>query len=419
MKRRRALPFFNAVDRQNFQLTTLSTPRADAIVKMNPLKNNSAYATAAPNSSNAPCDGAAERLEQTLGTRVIYDVDELCERLELPCELADAFKEASRDFPIAFPESLLARVPKGTIDDPVLRQFLPDARELEKTTGFSDDPLCEFGADTNARANSDTRANSRELADCVLHKYAGRVLFLTTNACAARCRFCFRRRFPKNRVLIPFGTNPSKVEARLTRAFAPFRDDPTITEIIFSGGDPLTLSNAILKNLFHSIKNFRYVNRARLHSRVPILAPSRIDANFPAFVDFSSYDEESPLILHIVLHVNSSKEIDSAAKRAILTLREKGYALTSQTVLLRGVNDSADALVELYETLIDLGVIPYYLHQLDRVQGAAHFETSVERGRELIREISARLPGYAVPKYAREIPGQPMKTNLFDVTNEF
>jgi len=358
----------------------------------------------------APCQRALNPLEQTLGTRIITDVKELCERLELPRELTETLKEPSRAFPLAFPESLLARVAKGTLDDPVLRQFLPDERELERTPGFSDDPLCEFD-ESNAPC-------SYEIADCVLHKYAGRVLFLTTNSCAARCRFCFRRNFPKNRVLLANGTDPSEVRERLNRAFAPFQDDPTIVEIIFSGGDPLTLPNELLKNLLHSIKKFRYVNRVRFHSRVPILAPRRIDADFPAFADFSSYDEIAPLILHMTLHVDSAREIDDDVKRAILALREKGYVLTSQTTLLKGVNDSADALVELYGKLIDLGVVPYYLHQLDRVQGAAHFETTVERGRELIREISARLPGYAVPKYARETPGRPMKINLLDEANE-
>jgi KamA family protein len=274
----------------------------------------------------------------------------------------------------------------------------------------------------------------------LLQKYAGRVLALTTNACAARCRFCFRRHFPKDRTLFPLPTDGhdgfnassasfeeqsnavdvSKVaKAHFDRIFAGVRADASISELIFSGGDPLTLDDAELRTLLHYIRTIESVKRVRFHSRVPILCPGRVGDSFPSADEFAQPTPDAPsdatrlpLVLHLTLHVNSANEIDSEVERALLSLRRRGYILTSQTVLLQGVNDSADALAALFEKLIDVGVLPYYLHQLDRTQGAAAFEVSPERGLEIVRRLGERLPGYAVPRYVRELPNRPMKTKI-------
>ncbi|MBR4834257.1 MAG: EF-P beta-lysylation protein EpmB [Thermoguttaceae bacterium] len=368
-------------------------------------------------------------LEKTLNARLIVDVDEFCRRLELPGDFAKEAREAARSFPFLFPESALSRIRKGDPNDPLLKQFLPNPNELEIVPGFETDPLDEQGELAYPEA------------PCLLQKYAGRVLTLTTNACAARCRFCFRRHFPKNRALFPLPTNGrdgfnnspgvsfegqanavdvlNVAKAHFDRIFAGVRADSSISELIFSGGDPLALDDAELRTLLHYIRTIESVKRVRFHSRVPILCPGRVGDSFPSADEFAQPEPSAPgdatrlpLVLHLTLHVNSANEIDSEVERALLSLRRRGYVLTSQTVLLKGVNDSVDALAALFEKLIDVGVLPYYLHQLDRTQGAAAFEVPTERGLEIVRQLGERLPGYAVPRYVRELPNRPMKSKI-------
>ena len=362
---------------------------------------------------NSLRQGSRSAIERILKTRLINDPNELTQLLKLENCVATQIEDAARIFPIIFPESLLNRVQKGVNDDPILLQFLPSPKELVTTRGFSCDPLneqeqtpCELGKSSTPFA---------------LQKYYGRVLIIATNACACQCRFCFRRYFPKDRALFPLPgcqndnscNRQNHALSYLRHALKSIRNDETISEIILSGGDPLTLSNSDLKLLLHYIGTIAHVKRVRIHSRVPILAPQRIDEDFPTLEDFQSQNLCDPRALHLVLHVNTPNEIDENVANALFTLRRKGFVLTSQTTLLKGVNDDADTLTTLYEKLVNLGTLPYYLHQLDKVQGAAHFETSVETGKEIIMQLSARLPGYAVPRYVREIPGRPMKTNLF------
>ena len=350
------------------------------------------------------------KLEHVLKTRLISDVHELTERLELERIVSPGMLEATQTLPMLFPESMLNRIRKGDPNDPILLQFIPSPRELEETPGFDRDPLCEQEQSASVALT--------DVSSCILQKYYGRVLVIATNACACQCRFCFRRYFPKNRALFPSFAGsgmPSENDAisRIEQAFKPIQDDDTISEIILSGGDPLTLSNGNLKALLHYIGSIAHVKRVRFHSRVPILSPQRIDDGFPTCEDFPSVTPAVPRTLHLVLHVDSPNEIDEGVSTALVALRRKGFVLTSQTTLLRGVNDNAETLVALYDKLVNLGVLPYYLHQLDRVQGAAHFETPIAVGKEIIKRLSARLPGYAVPRYVREIPGRMMKTNLF------
>ena len=362
---------------------------------------------------NSLRQGCQSEIELVLKTRLINNLHELTQRLRIENYITSETKEAARTFPVLFPESLLNRVPKGVPDDPILLQFMPSPQELETTHGFSCDPLNEQTQDSSERQTNEP--------PFILKKYYGRVLIIATNACACQCRFCFRRYFPKDRALFPFTEQrtvktcdqQNKAVSYLHHVFESIQKDETISEIILSGGDPLTLSNNNLKFLLHYIGTITHVKRVRIHSRVPVLAPQRIDEDFPTLEDFHSQNLCDPRTLHLVLHVNTPGEIDEDVAKALSTLRRKGFILTSQTTLLKGVNDDAETLVTLYEKLINLGTLPYYLHQLDKVQGAAHFETSVALGKEIIKQLSSRLPGYAVPRYVREIPGKPMKTNLF------
>lgn len=349
-------------------------------------------------------------LEATLKTRFITDLAELCQRLELPVELTSSLQAAAQAFRVFFPESLLDRVQKGTQNDPIVKQFLPDPRELDKIDGFVLDPLCEQKSSNNVAH-----------ANCILQKYSGRALVVTNYTCAARCRFCFRRHTHES-TLFPIPTEyvdaeGARVKDYYDAIFSSIARDSSIHEIIFSGGDPLTLPNDRLKSLLHYIKSLDNVNRVRFHSRVPVLTPARIDDDFPGDQDLNANANGKTLVLHLTLHVNSPNELDANVAQALKKLRNKGYILTSQTVLLKGINDSEDVLVELFEKLADFGVVPYYLHQLDRVSGAAHFETPMEEGLALMKRIADRLPGYAVPKYVREIPGRGSKVNLLAEPN--
>lgn len=363
------------------------------------------------------------RLEKTLHTRFITDLNELCERLNLSKELSSSLKEATNKYSFLIPESLLDRVKINDLNDPVLKQFLPSPQELEKKEGFVRDPLSESSEDENAPVDAPSpKGNS-----CLLQKYANRVLIISSNACAGHCRFCFRRNLhPRPLFPIPqeFSSNRNEEannaanfrekdsSAYFDQVFRSVRINPNVNEVILSGGDPLTLSNDQLKTLLDYIKTIRTVKRVRFHSRVPILVPNRIDDDFPACEDVDPSNNGAMLVLHLVVHVNSPNEINNRVAKALLELRKRGYVLTSQTTLLKGINDTSDTLVELFEKLANCGVVPYYLHQLDRVQGAAHFETTVKKGLQLMKQISERLPGYAVPKYVREIPGRKSKVNL-------
>ncbi len=359
------------------------------------------------------------RLESTLQTRIITSLSELSEKLNLPGLTTPHHYETTRAFPIQIPESTLKRIEPCRYDDPILLQFAPAPLELVSAPGYSKDPLCEWASD---RVCETPHTNSKAPSQCILQKYNGRALVITTNACAAKCRFCFRRHFPQNRALFPIplkyrehnptGLQTASANSYFDAVFAPIRADETISELILSGGDPLTLTDNELRALFHYIRTVKSVKRVRIHSRAPILTPGRISDEFPSAEEINRDGDGTPLVLHMSLHVNSPNEIDSQATTAILSLRRKGYVLTSQTVLLKGVNDRLETLQALYEKLINLGVVPYYLFQLDHVQGAAHWEVSDELGRKLIRQLSVYLPGYAVPRFAREFPNRPSKTNL-------
>lgn len=320
---------------------------------------------------------------QTVLAESVTDAAELCRLLQLPEQVEAGAREAARRFQVLAPRPFLARIRRGDPADPLLRQILPTAAELRPAAGFSADPLGEAAASP---------------VPGLLSKYQGRSLIVATRLCGVHCRFCFRRH--QTDLL---GEGDSRhLEDAIHRAAA----DPERTEVILSGGDPLMLDDARLGRLAARIASIPQVRRLRVHTRLPVLIPQRVTPGLLAAI------RATRLAVIFVLHVNHAAEIDAQVAAAIAALADAGIPLLSQSVLLRGVNDNLDALVQLFERLVDLRVIPYYLHQLDRVAGAAHFEVSETAGRRLVREMRKRLPGYAVPRYVRDIPGSPYKKPL-------
>ncbi len=283
-------------------------------------------------------------------------------------------------FPLNLPFRLAEKIQKGTLDDPILKQFLPTQKENVKTPGFILDPV----ADTTFRQEAK-----------LLKKYQGRALLVTTSACVMNCRFCFRQNFPYE------VSYPS-----FEKEIAAIAEDPSIHEIILSGGDPLSLSDATLGGLLKELGAISHLKRIRFHTRFPIGIPERITESFLQLL------KSIPQQIWFVIHCNHPRELDEDIFAHLRKLQHQGVLVANQWVLLRVINDDADTLRELCEVLVDHGIVPYYLHQLDRVQGAAHFEVPEEEGRALIEEVSCRLPGYAIPRYVREIPGEPFKTPL-------
>lgn len=313
--------------------------------------------------------------------RAIRDLQTLAERLHL--SRSDLSPEAAATFPLLVPESYFQRIEPGNPHDPLLRQVLPTNLELNTAVGFTTDPV----GDLQARS-----------AAGLLHKYPGRALLITTGLCAVHCRYCFRREYPY--------TDEPRSFAEWQPALEALRNDTSIHEIILSGGDPLMLSDSKLKHLINLLADIPHLRRLRLHTRLPIVLPSRVTTELLEILT------ETRLQAFCIVHANHARELTDDCATAVQRLVRSGLPVLNQAVLLRGVNDSVESLQDLCETCINLGVIPYYLHQLDRVHGAAHFEVAVEDGQHLISALRERLPGYAVPRYVQEIPGDLSKTPL-------
>jgi len=313
----------------------------------------------------------------------ITDPAELLRALDLGSEWLGSAQAAAKLFPLRVPRSFVARMRPRDPADPLLRQVLPLDEELIETVGFGSDPIGE---------------SDYQQAPGLLRKYSSRALLVTTGACAVHCRYCFRREFPYE--------DQQSETGRWREAIASVAADPSIDELILSGGDPLSLSNARLNALTNSLKSIAHLNSLRLHTRNAIVLPSRIDVGFIDWV------RSLPWRVTIVLHVNHARELQGDALEALARLRMTGALLLNQSVLLRGVNDDATMLATLSRTLHAHGVLPYYLHLLDRVRGSAHFEVSESRGLEIIETMTSTLPGYLVPKLVREIPGAASKTMI-------
>ncbi len=306
----------------------------------------------------------------------IRDPWRLCEALGLPAEIGRAAERAAADFSCLVPASYLARIERGNPADPLLLQVLPAAAEAIRVAGFTSDPVDE---------------RSATLTPGLLQKYPRRALLIVTSACPVHCRYCFRRHFPYDA--------KSAGDGAWEPALTSLRADETIHEIILSGGDPLTAADRRLAMLVDELASIPHLKRLRVHTRMPVMIPSRVTNEL---IDWLI---STRLTSIMVLHANHARELDSEVAAAVDRLCRAGVMLLNQAVLLAGVNDSIDAQCALSERLIEIGVMPYYLHQLDRVHGAAHFEVPIARGREIIAEMRCRLPGYAVPQYVQEQPG--------------
>ncbi len=287
---------------------------------------------------------------------------------------------AIRRFPLNIPLRLASKIAKGNLDDPLFKQFVPTTAENVEQAGFDCDPI----GDTASRKSPK-----------LLHKYRGRALLLCTSACAMHCRYCFRQHFDYD------------VKDKLFQAeLEVIRHDPTITEVILSGGDPLSLSDHYLEALMQALAAIPHVKRLRFHTRFPIGIPERLDDSFLRLFD------NLDLAVWFVIHSNHPRELDDDVLAALKRLQRKGVVILNQWVLLRGVNDDVEVLAELCEKMVNHAIFPYYLHQLDRTLGVGHFEVPEAEGQALIKALMTRLPGYAVPKYVREVAGEASKTML-------
>ncbi|XKE44579.1 EF-P beta-lysylation protein EpmB [Halomonas organivorans] len=313
----------------------------------------------------------------------LRDPRELCRRLELEPRWWPGAETGHALFEVRVPEAYLARIRPGDPQDPLLRQVLPLGEEAEAAPGYVADPLAE--ADHTPRRG-------------LIHKYAGRVLLIASPACAVNCRYCFRRHFPYEE------NAPSRAQWEETLAY--LRDDPSIVEAILSGGDPLAASDRQLAWLVERLDGIPHLKRLRIHTRLPVVIPDRIDDALLAWLGGTRLQKV------MVLHVNHANEIDQAVVDACRRLQAAGVTLLNQSVLLHGVNDDVDTLAALSERLFEAGVLPYYLHVLDPVAGAAHFAVPDDAARALVAELRTRLPGFLMPALVREVPGEASKTPL-------
>jgi EF-P beta-lysylation protein EpmB len=302
-----------------------------------------------------------------------------------PGETAESLQAAAADFPLRVPHSYIARMRRGDPRDPLLRQVLATSSERLPVPGYVTDPLQEQAA--------------REVPG-LLHKYQGRALLVTTGACAVHCRYCFRRHYDYGADL------DDPAGARWTAALERVARDESLDEVILSGGDPLSLSNARLALLLQRLRDIPHLRRIRIHTRTPVVLPERVDAGLLAAL--------SPLRsrLAIVIHANHPAELDARTAAALRQLGEHCTALLNQSVLLAGINDDLATLGELSMRLFEAGVLPYYLHQLDPVAGAAHYAVSDADALALHSALAAALPGYLLPRLVRELPGASGKTAL-------
>ncbi len=315
-------------------------------------------------------------------SNAISDPNQLLEQLQIdPAPYQKGFA-ARKLFALRVPKSFVERMETGNPNDPLLRQVLPLEQEFTVADGYSTDPLEEQGNDIPG----------------LLHKYKNRVLLILKGGCAVNCRYCFRRHFPYQ--------DNSGNKATWSKGLKYISNHPEITEIILSGGDPMMAKDHELDWLFTEIEQIPHIKRIRIHSRLPVVIPNRITTQLCERI------AASPLQFVMVTHVNHANEINHEFTIAMQQLKQANVTLLNQSVLLKGVNDSAEALIDLSESLFDAGILPYYLHVLDKVQGAAHFYVSDDEARSLMAELIANVSGYLVPTLAREIGGRSSKTPL-------
>jgi len=326
----------------------------------------------------APTNGWQSALQQS-----ITDPKILFELLDLDQRWLPAAIKACALFPLRVPLSFIARMKKGDITDPLLQQVLPIAKEHNKVTGYIIDPV---GEQKNATKG-------------IIQKYHGRVLLMVNGHCAVNCRYCFRRHFPYE--------NNRMNRKDWIQSLATIAADTSINEVIYSGGDPLASNDKQLTWLTEQLLTIPHIQRLRIHSRLPVVIPERITTESLRWMS------EHRLNTVMVLHINHPNELnDDHLLSAIRQMKKAGITVLNQTVLLKGVNDSIDCLTSLSERLFEAGVLPYYLHLLDKVSGAAHFDLPVSEAKNLHKGMTEQLSGYLVPKLVNEVAGHPSKTPI-------
>ncbi len=310
-------------------------------------------------------------------------IEDLCQYLQLSPADLPVSTSAAKTFPLRVPLSFAACMEKGNPHDPLLRQVLPVNEEMIVYPGFSNDPVGDLPAATRSS---------------VLHKYHGRVLLINTGSCAINCRYCFRRNFPYADLQLS--------KQKETAAIQYLEEDASIAEVILSGGDPLLLNDSRLSQLIERLNGIKHLKRIRIHSRLPIVLPARITDELISALRLS------PKQIVVVVHCNHANEINDRVIAACNALKNNGITLLNQSVLLKGVNDDAETLCELSEQLFSHGIIPYYLHLLDKATGTGHFEVSEAEAFALIQQVQAALPGYLVPKLVKEQAGGASKQTI-------
>ncbi|MDX1588168.1 MAG: EF-P beta-lysylation protein EpmB [Oleiphilaceae bacterium] len=326
----------------------------------------------------------ADTWQKTLAG-AIRDPRQLLQALALPESLLAGMEAGHGRFPVRVPAPYLGRIRPGDPHDPLLRQVLPLMAETRNHSDLLADPLAE-------------QDSGAALSPGLIRKYRSRALLIVSGACAINCRYCFRRHYPyAEQQLVP---------SRQRQALERIREDSDINEVILSGGDPLTMNDRQLGPLARELAAMPQIRRLRIHTRLPVVIPQRVDQALLEWLSALSV----PMVM--VLHINHPREIDQAVREAMRRLRGAGVTLLNQSVLLRGVNDDADTLEALSEALFSAGILPYYLHGFDPVADAGHFDAGDDRGRELMRILLNRLPGFLVPKLVREVPGEDSKWPL-------
>ncbi len=312
----------------------------------------------------------------------VRDPHELRQQLDLPEHWTRRILSKC-EFPVFAPQPFVSRIERGNPHDPLLRQIMPFVEEQDDVDGFSTDPVEDL---------------EHRTAPGVIRKYRGRALLVATGVCAVHCRYCFRRHYPYSEAPV----SREQWQATLDQ----LSTDATLEEVILSGGDPLTLVDQRFEMLAEQVATLPNLRRLRIHTRLPIVIPQRVTHRLLNCLSGLG------VTVVVVVHVNHPREVDRDVADALTSMVDHGLTVLNQSVLLRGVNDSAETLATLCRNLVDLRVLPYYLHQLDRVAGAAHFEVPVEKGQQLVDQLLAELPGYAVPRYVRDVPGSDWKQTL-------
>lgn len=314
----------------------------------------------------------------------ITSIDALCNALNLQVDQLSLSDNTNQNFTLRVPWSYVYRMQKTNPFDPLLLQVLPQAQEERYIEGFSMDPVGDLSSSKSAG---------------LLQKYYGRALLLATSRCGIHCRYCFRRHFPYTKQNPRYDSWKNSINE--------LSNDTSINEVILSGGDPLVLGDTELDYLASRLELIPHIKRLRIHTRLPVVIPDRINKTLINWI------KKSSLQIVVVLHINHAQEIDQYLHLKLRDLSATNCTLLNQSVLLKNINDHPDKLVKLSEVLFSTGVLPYYLHMLDKVHGAAHFEVCKAQARAIMREVQNKLPGYLVPKLVIEEAGLGSKTQIF------